>query len=184
MTDTTTKTTSHEPPGRTGPSAKRVLAFLLVAALLVTGWIAIFSPSAAPPPEQGEPGHIPWQSDFAAATAQARAAGKPTLLFFTADWCGPCQTLKADVLWRPEVAAAIERRSVPVKVDLTSPGEAENRLAQRFGVRGIPTLILLSPEGEPMQRAVGGVSPTQLTGRWLNADPQPGLQADPQAPAS
>lgn len=167
MTESTSNTRST--PARSGPHAKRVLVFLLLAALIVTGWVVIFSPTGGSGPGAGEPGHIAWRSDFPAAVEEAKAAGKPALVFFTADWCGPCQVLKADVLWKPDVAAAIEQRSVPIKVDLTSPGETENRLAQRFGVRGIPTLILLGPDGEPLRRAVGGITPAQLTGQWLHA---------------
>lgn len=181
MTHTPTQT--DPTPARSGPSAKRVLVVLLLAALIVTGWVVIFSPTGGSGPEQGEPGHIAWRSDFAAATEEAKAADKPALVFFTADWCGPCQVLKADVLWKPDVASAIDQRSVPIKVDLTSPGETENRLAQRFGVRGIPTLILLGPDGDPIHRAVGSITAGQLTGQWLDAGSEPTPSADDR-PAS
>ena len=171
-------------PRRSRPDAKRVIVFLLLASLIVAGWVVIFSPSGASGPAQGEPGHIAWRSDFTAATEEARTAGMPALVFFTADWCGPCQVLKADVLWKPDVASAIEQRSVPIKVDLTSPGETENRLAQRFGVRGIPTLILLGPDGEPIHRAVGSITPGQLTGQWLKASDKPTPPADHRATSS
>lgn len=176
--------TSDPTPARSGPSAKRVLVFLLLAALIVTGWVVIFTPSGGSAPKQGEPGHIAWRSDFAAAAQEAEAAGKPALVFFTADWCGPCQRLKADVLRQPSVASAIGQRSVPIKVDLTSPGEKESRLAEQYGVRGIPTLILLAPDGKPIHRAVGSITPRQLTGQWLKATETPTPPADPSATPS
>ena len=67
------------------------------------------------------------------------------LVDFYADWCGPCQML-APVLERlaGEVPAAV------AKVDT----DAHPSLAERYGVRGLPTLVLFSA-GEPVERLVG-----------------------------
>ncbi|GAB3037754.1 thioredoxin [Natronobiforma cellulositropha] len=64
---------------------------------------------------------------------------------FYADWCGPCQML-APIL---ETIAADTQATV-VKIDT----EAHPKLAQRHGVRGLPTLVLFVG-GEPAERLVG-----------------------------
>ena len=67
------------------------------------------------------------------------------LVDFYADWCGPCQML-APVLDR----LAAETPGTIAKVDT----EAHPQLAQQYGVRGLPTLILFE-NGEPAQQLVG-----------------------------
>lgn len=64
---------------------------------------------------------------------------------FYADWCGPCQML-APMLER--VAGDVP--AVIAKVDT----EALPTLAQQYGVRGLPTLILFE-DGKPAEQLVG-----------------------------
>jgi thiol:disulfide interchange protein len=108
-----------------------------------------------------------------AATAFDPAAGeasklRPTLMLFTADWCPPCQTLKAQVLNRPEVAARLKSRLVFMKVDLTTRDRAAADAATRHGVDGIPTMILFDRRGQEIDRFVGGSDDPAAFLRWLD----------------
>lgn len=69
----------------------------------------------------------------------------PVLVDFHADWCGPCQQLKPIV----ETIAA----DTPATVCAVDVDEHPN-LANRFNVRGVPTLVLFV-EGEPVEQRVG-----------------------------
>ncbi|AAV44845.1 thioredoxin [Haloarcula quadrata] len=64
---------------------------------------------------------------------------------FYADWCGPCQMLEPVV----ETLAA-ETDAAVAKVDV----DANQQLAQSYGVRGVPTLILFAG-GEQVEEVVG-----------------------------
>ena len=70
-----------------------------------------------------------------------------TLVDFWAEWCGPCRML-APVL--EKVAAQPDLGAKIGKVNVDENGE----LAQRFNIRGIPTMILFK-NGQPVDQLVG-----------------------------
>ena len=74
---------------------------------------------------------------------------KPCIIDFYADWCGPCKMI-APVL--EELAQEYEGQIYIYKVDT----DAEQELAEDFGIRSIPTL-LFCPVGENPQMAQGAL---------------------------
>lgn len=121
----------------------------------------------------GEPVELQgWSQDFSEAQSQAVQADAPMLVLFTADWCGPCQSFKREVLTKPDAQAAVGEGFVPVKVDLTSgdPGSENIAVAERYGVRGIPTLLALNPDGEPISAFNGERSVSGLMDWLANLD--------------
>jgi len=97
-----------------------------------------------------------WMTDFEAAKAQAKESGKPMLLDFTgSDWCIWCVRLKEEVFSRQPFVAFARDELVLVKLDFprskpqSEAVKAQNEaLLEEYGVRGFPTIVLLSPEGE------------------------------------
>ncbi|MBC8328617.1 MAG: thioredoxin family protein [Planctomycetes bacterium] len=94
--------------------------------------------------------HPGWHAGLEQALAAARKSGKPVLIDFSADWCGPCRQLGAQLLHNPEHAALIQRFE-PVQIDVDRNGE----LARKFEVGGIPDLRILRPDGEQVHKVVG-----------------------------
>lgn len=70
----------------------------------------------------------------------------PAIIDFYADWCGPCKAV-APVL--EELSDMYDGRLVIYKVDT----EAEQELAQIFGISSIPTFLFIPGQGrQPMMQ--------------------------------
>ncbi len=79
----------------------------------------------------------------------------PVLVDFYADWCGPCQMM-APVL--KEVADEMGDKVKIIKIDV----DKNQPIAQRFGVRSIPTLILFK-NGKILENKAGVMTKRDLT---------------------
>lgn len=82
------------------------------------------------------------------------SAEQPVLVDFWAEWCGPCKMI-APVL--SEIADEYAGKLKVCKVDV----DANPEIPPKFGIRGIPTLILFKG-GNAEATKVGALSKTQL----------------------
>jgi thioredoxin 1 len=95
--------------------------------------------TAAPAPRK-----ISDAADFKATVEDARGI---VFVDFYADWCGWCHKLAPVV---DKLAGDYAGKVTFVKVDT----DAEQELAQRFGVQGLPTMVIFK-DGRPAQTIVG-----------------------------
>ncbi|TVP76691.1 MAG: thioredoxin family protein [Puniceicoccaceae bacterium] len=101
-----------------------------------------------------------WLTDFEAAKAKAAAEQKPLLLDFSgSDWCGWCIRLDDEVFSQSSFKEFAASELVLVKLDFprdkaqSDEVKAQNRaLAGKYGVRGFPTILILSAEGEKIEQ--------------------------------
>ena len=91
-------------------------------------------------------------SDFEADVLKSE---KPALVDFWAEWCGPCKMI-APLLNEAANEYADKMSVVKLNVD-----ESPN-VAQKFGIRSIPTLILFK-DGAVQAQKLGAMSKSQLT---------------------
>ncbi|MEJ2421392.1 MAG: cytochrome c biogenesis protein CcdA, partial [Acidobacteriota bacterium] len=85
-----------------------------------------------------------WQTSLPKAVSLARREGKPLLLDFRADWCAACLDLEKETWTDPGAQKDLDK-VVPVRMDMTVNSAANRALLNRFGVKGLPTVILLEP---------------------------------------
>lgn len=84
----------------------------------------------------------------------------PVLVDFWAEWCGPCRQI-SPVL--EEIAKEKAGKIVVAKVNIDkNPGTP-----QKYGVRGIPTLILFK-NGQAVSTKVGSLPKSKLV-EWIDS---------------
>lgn len=90
------------------------------------------------------------------------AAG-PVLVDYWAEWCGPCKMIA------PSLEAVASDPNYQGRLTIAKLNIDDNPdTPQRYGVRGIPTLMLFK-DGEVHATKVGALSKSQLTA-WIDAN--------------
>lgn len=102
-------------------------------------------------PATGEPLEVP---DAAIFDALIASSSLPVVVDFWAPWCGPCKAI-GPVL--EEIAKEYNGRLKVVKMNV----DENPQTPSKFGVRGIPNLILFKA-GEVREQIVGAVPKSQL----------------------
>lgn len=136
--------------------------WLLGATLAILGGLRGLAPGLLPaggapavPGAIGE-GHAEpaWLADDEAAFAAAREQGKPVMMDFWAAWCAACIELDERTYNQPAILA-LAGDFVAVKMDLTERNAANDALARRYGVVGMPTVLFFDPQGRELERFSG-----------------------------
>ena len=82
-------------------------------------------------------------------------SNKPVLVDFWAEWCAPCRMITPII---DQIASDFASSATVVKLNV----DDNTASAQRYGIKGIPTLILFN-EGKEVERVVGATSKDSIT---------------------
>ena len=138
-----------------GPPPER--ASKALGLLLLVGGI-VYGVGAAGARERARAATFAWQHDYDEAVALARREGRPMIIDFWADWCTACKELDRTVWADPRVRTEASR-FVALKLDGTDGSDRFNDLVDRFGVVGLPTVVILDAKGREVPDRVLGAVP-------------------------
>jgi thioredoxin-related protein len=103
---------------------------------------------------------LDWKTNLEQAIAEAKEEHKAVLVNFTgSDWCIWCKRLSDEVFQQKEFEEYAAENLILVKLDFPRniPQTDETRLynntlAQRFGIEGFPTIIIINSQGKPIAK--------------------------------
>lgn len=118
-----------------GPMLKRGVALLMI---VFAAWFAL--------PERASNG-IPWQPFSDDILQAARKGGRPVMIEFTIENCGPCTDMQRNVFPRSRVVEAAEP-FIALKADLTNADTNTLALSERFNIEAFPTFVFIGSDGQ------------------------------------
>src|SRR3984957_14159806 len=104
--------------------------------------------------DANEPPDIAWfDGSLDGAFIVAKRENRPVLIYWGAEWCPFCHTLKSTVFSRPDFIAK-SKLFLPVYLD--GDDEGAQRWGETFHIQGYPTLIVFDPDRHEIMRLGAG----------------------------
>jgi thiol:disulfide interchange protein len=117
--------------------------------------------AASARPAQAFAAQMAWITSEQDARDRARKQSLPLLVYVRADWAVACLEMERRTWLDPRVAAAA-RPFVALRLDVTEAEGNAELYAQRYGVSGVPEILVVDPTGRTVARSVGSSSIDEL----------------------
>lgn len=86
---------------------------------------------------------VEWREWGPDAFEEAADRGVPVLLSLTATWCTDCHEMDVETYGEPRIAANVNDRFVPVRIDV----DRHPRVRERYNMGGFPSTVFTTPDG-------------------------------------
>ena len=136
-----------------GAFRQRVVASGLALVLLAASWFLFIDGKVnAAQPAGGtviaNKNGVPWEAFTPARIEDARAAGRPVFIDFTADWCLNCKYNEKFVIETEPVREALRKSNVlTLKADWTNGDPLITSWLKKFDRIGVPVYVLYPKDG-------------------------------------
>ncbi len=107
---------------------------------------------------RSRPPALQWHHTPESAFDAARSSGLNVLAFLYTDWCGYCRRMDRSTFVDPDVIRELGEAYVWLRLN-AEKDPAGVRMQEDFGVGGYPTILILDPEGQEIDRVAGFVPP-------------------------
>ncbi|MDZ4845110.1 MAG: thioredoxin family protein [Chitinophagales bacterium] len=131
--------------------------------LLVISVLAVFAfikNRFTPYPESSDTGIQFFKGTWDEAAKKSAAENKPIFLDIYASWCGPCKKLKRTTFADDHAGKFFNEHFINVELD-GEKGEGR-MLAEKYGVRGYPSLFLIGEDEKVITYSAGYRSASEL----------------------
>jgi thiol:disulfide interchange protein len=129
---------------------KQMLTFLLFFTLTFGTALTLTWVWERHVPEELSGANVIWLEDYSQALAQSKAKQKPLLIDFHAKWCAPCRLMERTTFKDAAVVKALED-FIALKLDV----DTEKVLADHYGIRAIPTIVVANFSGKTLLESDG-----------------------------
>ncbi|EMI52856.1 thioredoxin family protein [Rhodopirellula sallentina] len=92
-----------------------------------------------------------WHDNLESGWKEAKATGRPMVIFITSEQCVYCDAMKRDTLCDESIRKRLLSRFVPIRL---RPGP-NNRVLSRIDVPAYPTTLIAHPKGKVIAHRVG-----------------------------
>lgn len=116
------------------------------------------------PPSPASPQAPPqsmWQPTLDAARQLAARTDRLVLVYFYADWCQACRVMEEELAAAPNAMAELQQHYVAVKVN----ADFFPATAKQYGVTGLPTTVIITPQGQAIDGIRGRLELRQYVAR-------------------
>ncbi len=101
--------------------------------------------------------HSFWKHNYPEALEKAKQENKLLFVDIGAPFCSICTAIDNTLFVDPQVIATLEKNYIAVKIDGSDTSSVCNgNVAQKFGARGFPTILIVNPENEQELKRWGG----------------------------